>query len=154
MVRVMIYELGAIELQRTLVSLKSALQQDPFLVKIEVSSLKMYIFTDFKGKNFRKSYESYILRQFLPSFPRICLTKESNFQHWRALLKGGVWNPEVAHPHTKIREETRVPVDILSTPLHVGRRWGWQYTVNQLYLAAIKSGRFPTFWVRIEFSLI
>ncbi len=85
----------------SLFSLKTALQQGPFLVKIEVSPLKNACFADLKGKNFRKSSESYILRQFWLSFPRICLTKESNFRRWRALLKAGVWNPKMAHPRTK-----------------------------------------------------
>ncbi len=90
-------------------SLKSALQQGPFLLKFEVSPLKNAYFADFNGKNFRKSSESHILRSFLPTFSWICLTKGSNFRRWRHLLKGGVSNPEMAHPRTKIGEEPPPP---------------------------------------------
>ncbi len=93
----------------SLFSLKIALQQGPFLLKFEVSPLKNACFTDFNGKNFQKSSESYILRSFLPTFPQICLTKGSNFRRCRALSKGGVSNAEMAHPRTKIGEEPPPP---------------------------------------------
>ncbi len=84
---------------------KSALQKGPFLLKIEVSPLKNACFANFKRKIFRKSSESYIFRHFLLTFSKICLKTGSKFRRWRALSKGGVRDPQVAHPHTKIGEE-------------------------------------------------
>ncbi len=63
----------------SLFSLKIALQKGPFLLKIEVSPLKNACFTDFKGKNFRKSSESYIFRQFCPLFREFALQKGQFF---------------------------------------------------------------------------
>ncbi len=55
--------------------------------------------------NFLKCTESSILGHFLVTFSQICLTKGSDFWRWRALLKGGVSNLKISHPHTKIRGE-------------------------------------------------
>ncbi len=84
---------------------KSALQKGPFLLKIEVSPLKNACFANFKHKILLKSTESYIFRHFF----LICLKTGSKFRRRCPLSKGGVQDPEVAHPRTKIREEPPPP---------------------------------------------
>ncbi len=88
---------------------KIALQKGPSLLKIEVLPLKNACFANIKRKICRKSSESYIFRHFLLTLSKICLKTESKFRRWRALSKGGVRDPQVAHPHTKIGEEPPPP---------------------------------------------
>ena len=51
----------------------------------------------------------YIFRHVLLTFSKICLKTGSNFRCWCALSKGGVRDPEVAHPRRKIGEEPPPP---------------------------------------------
>ncbi len=74
-----------------------ALQKGPFLVEIEVSSLKNAHFANFKDKQFLKSSKSYILRHFLFTVSQICLAKESKFRRYCTLSKEGL---EIPHWHT------------------------------------------------------
>ena len=70
----------------------------------------------FKCKNFLNFAKSYSLRHFLSTFSQICLPKGSNFRCRLALLKGGVWNLEMAHLYTKIMEEPPIPVIAMEWP--------------------------------------
>ncbi len=99
-------------------SLKSALQQS-------FSALNW----SFISKNAYFANFTYILRHFLLTFSQICLKKGSDSRRWHALSKGGVWNPEMAHPCTKIGEEP--PLGIFHGMYNPERaqvsNWMWVY---------------------------
>ncbi len=92
----------------SLFSLKSALQQGPFLLKFEVSPLRNAFFVIFKRKIFRKSSESYIFRHFCLLFSKFTLKQGQNYGADAPYRRVGFDIP-TGHTHVNVKKGVKRP---------------------------------------------